>query len=97
MCDLMADPKNGWLKVSGDVAQNHANEGALVVAAQKKEGHGHVCVVIPGLLKESGSWGKMAPIVMNVGKDVFIGLKASFSFQTEPDYFLLTSTETPDA
>jgi hypothetical protein len=92
MYDQMADPRNGWLKISGEVAQDHANAGSLVIAAKKADGHGHVCLVIPGNIEQSGSWGKLAPIVINVGKDVFAGKKCSWAFSEEPDYFVLGTT-----
>jgi hypothetical protein len=92
MHDMMSDPKNGWIKVKIVAAQNYANTGALVVSAQKEAGHGHVAVVMPGEMKSSGSWGTLAPIIMNIGKDVFLGLKASWAFQSPPDYFVLSST-----
>ena len=82
-----------WLSIDGNVAQAHANVGALVIACQlNPEGHGHVCVVIPGEMQYSGHFAKNAPLVMNVGRDVFIGKHAGFAFQTEPSYFVLIST-----
>lgn len=82
-----------WLNIDGSVAQSHVNEGALVIATQlNPEGHGHVCVIIPGEMQFSGHFNKNAPMVMNVGKDVFIGKHAGFAFQEEPSYFVLVST-----
>jgi hypothetical protein len=90
--DFIADPINKWMSISGEVAQFHANNGAVVLAAQKENVHGHVNIIIPGVLEQSGSWGKLAPICMNVGASVFIGKRASWAFQTEPSFFVLTST-----
>lgn len=82
-----------WMSIAGDVAQAHANVGALVIAAQSDPaGHGHVCVVIPGEMQASSHYGKNVPVVMNVGKDVFIGKDAAWAFQTEPSYFVLVAT-----
>lgn len=82
-----------WLIIDGDVAQAHANEGALVIAGEvNPAGHGHVCALIPGEIQMSGHFGKGAPIVMNVGKDVFIGKHAGFAFQEEPSYFVLVAS-----
>jgi hypothetical protein len=82
-----------WMSIDGAVAQAHANVGALVIAGQvNPDGHGHVCVVIPGEMQPSAHYAKDVPVVMNVGKDVFIGKPVSFSFQTEPTYFVLVST-----
>lgn len=93
MVKTMSDPTGDWMTVAGDVAQYHANQGALVIAGQSNpQGHGHVCVVIPGELKDSGHFVKKVPVVMNVGKDVFIGKPVSFAFQLEPTYFVLKAT-----
>lgn len=84
-----------WLMIDGNVAQAHANGGALVVAGQiNPAGHGHICVVIPGEMQTSGHLGKDVPVVMNVGKDVFIGKHVGFAFTDEPLYFVLCSTIT---
>lgn len=92
MYEMLVAPKNGWLAVTGEVAQQHANEGDLVIAAQKSQGHGHVCVVVPGEMEVSASWAKKAPKVLNVGKSVFIGRRASHAFSTEPEFFVLMAT-----
>jgi hypothetical protein len=90
--DFVVNPDNGWVKVDGMVGQCHANSGAVVLAAQKNlGGHGHVCVLCPGTMEQSGTFGKLVPKFVNVGKDVFAGKKVSYAFQTEPDYFVLGS------
>lgn len=89
MIDFMLDNKNGWMTVSGEVAQAHANSGVLVIAGQKSDGHGHVCMVRPGEMLPSLNWGKKAPRVANIGKDVFIDKSASWAFKTEPTFFAL--------
>ena len=38
-------------------AQSVANAGWPVIALRYREGHGHVALVIPGELKDSGTWG----------------------------------------
>lgn len=38
-------------------AQSIANAGWPVIALRERKGHGHVALVIPGELKDSGSWG----------------------------------------
>ena len=90
MHDKLSDPQGDWLNIDGSVAQYHANQGALVIASQKNtQGHGHVCMVIPGELVQSENYGKTVPVVMNIGKDVFIGKGVSFAFKKEPSYFVL--------
>lgn len=93
MYDVMSNPTSGWRVLPhAQAAQEAANWGNLVVAAYKNDaGHGHVCVVVPGLLEPSSTWGSLAPKVMNIGKDVFMGKKASFAFGKAemPVYFTL--------
>lgn len=86
-----------WQDVTADAAQYAANQGGLVIAAWKNpdsQQHGHVCVVMPGVLEESDSWKGPAPKVMNIGETNFIGKKASYAFSAEriPQFFVLKST-----
>jgi len=91
--DLMNDLTHGWITVSDSVAQNHANAGVIVIAGRKFDAHGHVCIVLPGILEKSGSFGRSVPKVVNIGKDVFFGKKVSFAFQSEeqPQYYALST------
>ena len=97
---VMADPmisfmktSNDWMNIDGNVAQQHANEGSLVAATlYNSSGHGHVCTVIPGEMMWAGHLAKNVPVVMNIGKDVFIGKEAGYAFTEEPLYFVLCST-----
>lgn len=89
MVDFMEDPKNGWLKVSSEVAQSHANAGVLVIAGKKEDPHGHVCVVRPGEPQMSGNWKKKAPRVANVGRTVFINNNCAWAFHEEPNFYCL--------
>ena len=95
MYDVMNDPNGDWMSISDTkVIQYHANSGVLCAAATKNiTGHGHVCTIMPGEAELSGSWKMLAPKVMNIGKDVFIGQKASFAFSADniPRYFALRS------
>lgn len=95
--DLLSNG-NGWIRIPDVMeAQNHANEGFLVVASWKNPsgGPGHVCVLIPGRAEYSGTWQSYSPKVMNVGQSVFIGGKASLAFSKEkmPDYFMWVGLE----
>jgi hypothetical protein len=53
-----------------------ANVGTLIFAVIPsvvlRQAHGHICVVRPGKLKDSGKWG-LCPSVMNIGAENFIG------------------------
>lgn len=86
-----------WIEVAGDIAQFHANNGALVIAGWKNldGGHGHVCVVRPGIAESSGSWHvttESVPKVANVSDPELCRLdrKASFAFSSDkiPKYFV---------
>lgn len=93
MFEAMTLSDEWMIEVSGAMAQIHANNGALVIAAiLNPQGHGHVCIVRPGNTVTSGHWGKQAPRVANVGKDVFIDKDAAYAFVPEPSYFTLKST-----
>lgn len=83
-----------WLSVSESVAQNHANDGVLVVAGwSNPNGHGHVNLIVPGMLEPSQSFGKALPKCANVGKDVFFGKKISFAFTpaNAPTFYTLVA------
>lgn len=83
-------------------AQELANQGSLVFAIASsqdlKQSHGHVCIVRPGIEKDSGKWGP-CPSVVNIGAEVFIarakrgplqGLPAGVNeaFQPKPDFYV---------
>lgn len=95
MIDFMKKPGSGWMQlpVDGVTAQSHANLGVIVLGAKSNpDGHGHVCLVVPGVLEKSYSWGSAVPKCVNVGKDVFFGKKISFAFSADGkcDYFALS-------
>lgn len=93
MIDYMNDLTTGWLSVSDLVAQNHANQGVIVIAGRKNpEGHGHVCLVLPGILEKSGSYSRSVPKVVNIGKNVFFGKRISEAFKVDqqPSYYALS-------
>lgn len=93
MFAYMSDPANGWIAISDEaVVQAHANDGVIVLAAHATLGsHGHVNLILPGILEQSGSFNKRVPACANIGKDVFYGKKISFAFtpQEAPTYFAL--------
>lgn len=93
MISFMKKANSGWIQpANAQIAQEHANNGVIVLAGLANEdGHGHVCLVVPGVLEKSGSWCKSVPKCMNVGKDVFFGKKISFAFSAEDEceYFAL--------
>lgn len=88
--DQILRSSGDWGQVSGDEAQDMANQGALVIATlANPSGHGHVCVIRPGQKVWSGTWNQNAPKCMNIGKENFIGKKASWAFRRVPDFFFL--------
>lgn len=91
-----------WLDVPGSTAQNHANSGALVVAAWKNpvpNKSGHVCIVMPGQCVGSGKWQvpvdkPTVPKVANVGRPSLCRLDrgANYAFgMDQPKYYALKS------
>lgn len=98
MFKAMKDPEGDWRQVSGDLAAHLATAGCLVAAVDENtNAPGHIAVVIPGSVEFSPSFGHAVPKVMNVGKDVFIGKRASFAFQAsdKPLYFCLKADFEP--
>ena len=89
MHEFMINPQNGWIVVDDQVAQNHANNGVLVLASHSYSEHGHICLILPGILERSMSYQKSVPKCANVGKDVFFGKRVSFAFKEIPTYFCL--------
>lgn len=87
----LVSKEDDWLKINPEVAQAHANSGALVIAAWKNPGgHGHVATVRPGEFAASAKWKTdRVPKVLNIGKDVFIGKGANYAFSETPSYFVL--------
>lgn len=73
--------------VALNAVQFWANSGSLVFAVQSSEqigdSHGHICIIRPGKLKESGKWGK-CPSVMNIGRENFIALGKSGPMKGQP-------------
>ncbi len=81
-----------WAEVGGRVAQELANAGCLIVAAQEGKPHGHVCIVRPGTLGSSGNWNSTeVPKVANVSRPDLcrIDRGANFAFSKPPRYFAL--------
>jgi hypothetical protein len=63
--------------VAFQAVQFWANSGTLVFAVQSSYNlsapHGHICVIRPGVMKNSGKWGRV-PACMNIGGENFIAL-----------------------
>lgn len=63
--------------VAFSAIQFQANSGNLIFAVQSSYNmgseHGHICVIRPGVMKNSGKWGKI-PACMNIGGENFIAL-----------------------
>jgi hypothetical protein len=94
MVAFMSDTKNGWLTVDDPNAQAHANAGVIVIPGwSNPDGHGHVNLLIPGILEKSNSYGRAVPKCVNVGADVFFGKRISFAFGSDkqPQYFTLAA------
>jgi hypothetical protein len=96
MVGLMAAHTNEWTQVSGQVAQDDANDGAFVVAGWRNpSGHGHVSIVVPGMPQPSEKWKDPdCPVLANVGELIYckMGITANWAFGAEPTYFLLNES-----
>lgn len=90
---FLSNPVNGWISPDDTVAQAHANVGVLVIAGwANASGHGHVNLIVPGILEKSNSAGKAVPKCCNVGADVFMGKRLSYAFaypNERPAFFAL--------
>lgn len=99
--DLVSTSPVDWQKeANAEMAQVHAASGALVVAAWKNpapEGHGHVCIVRPGVSQPSGNFGHNAPRCANVGETCFLDKNIAYAFHSEPEYFVWISSLPTDA
>ncbi len=75
--DIFADSPD-WEEIPMDQAQQLANEGNIVMvgwknplASPRNRNSGHVAMVVPGEMEESGSWGKCkVPMTFDVGQNV---------------------------
>lgn len=82
MIDAMNDPSSGWITVSEAVGQSHSNGGIIVLAGWKNlSGHGHVSLILPGILEKSGSAGKAVPKTVSIGREVMFGKRLSQAFK----------------
>jgi hypothetical protein len=99
--DFIAEPSNGWSKVSSFSAGEYANRGCLVIAAWKNPNpnlSGHVAIVRPGNLETSSKWKydiPTVPKVANVGplERCRIDRAANWAFGDEPSYFVLNTKD----
>lgn len=92
MMDYMLEHLDEWREMTGAVAQWNANRGLLVIAGWKNPdgGHGHVCIVQPGVLGESEKWkSNQVPKVANVSTPELcrIDRGANWAFSSQPRYF----------
>ena len=64
------------------------NQGHLIIAACKEEGHGHVAPLYPSPgMETSGKWGTQTPWCSNVGKTVG-PMGVNYAFADPPAYFV---------
>lgn len=86
MIDTMRGRPQAWKQVTFADAQAIANNDHLVIIGWRnpEEGeHSHVCLVIPGTMIWSNSFGKDLPVVANAGKTTFYGRVASYAFLSD--------------
>jgi hypothetical protein len=62
----------------------------VILAAKEAQGSGHVAIVAPAEMIQSGSWGEMVPQVFNIGKqNKLFGANYGFSKKNQPTAFIL--------
>jgi hypothetical protein len=91
MIDVMRSSLD-WRPLPMEEAQNHANQGSVVVAGLQDHPHGHVCVVRPGHPGTSGKWGRPVPKVANIGAQNFIARGVNYVFKDPPEFFVLAAS-----
>ncbi len=68
-------------------AQDYANQGYVVVAVYSNKPHGHIAIVLPGVLKSSSKWNLNVPnsasFFMNLPDNSYINLPLSYAFNNE--------------
>lgn len=68
MARAWRDNPEYWQQIPLSQAQSYANDGYFVVAGYiAPEGSGHVVVILPGIAKNSPSWGCNVPVTMDTG------------------------------
>lgn len=92
ICDFLSANTENWTLTPLEKAQFLASQGSLVIAAEKGDPHGHVCVIMPGIAKVSGRWNTLAPMVVNIGREVFIGKGLNYAFQEIPKLYVWRSS-----
>lgn len=84
--------QDDWRKVGLAESQDACNAGFFVIAVYStpEPGGDHVCVIVPGEMQDSGSWGCKVPLCANVGKSNFYGKPLSFAFTPaeKPELFV---------
>lgn len=71
-----------WTQIELKDAQNLANTGTLIFAALKAIPHGHICVIRPGVEKDSGKWTRV-PSCMNIGNDKYTSISNGLNWAFE--------------
>lgn len=92
---LKSGTARGWRPAPAARAIEHALRGGLGIAGKEYQPSGHVAVIAPEPGRLSGSWGKIVPVVANVGKPPNRIMVASEAFpvsQGEPGYWIFGET-----
>lgn len=72
--DILSSSKC-WREIDNyNLAQQWANDGGLCVAGLKGAVHGHICIIRPGRVVESGKWGMSMPKCCNIGSKQFTSI-----------------------
>lgn len=70
--------------------QQWVNDGGLAVAGLKGIQHGHVCIIRPGRMTESGKWGMTIPKCCNIGSKQFTSISngVNYAFDEKPQIWI---------
>jgi hypothetical protein len=86
-----------WEAVNMEHAAQFAQAGRMVVACMVEQSHGHVAVLYPAPMQQSGSLGYEVPMIANVGKTNGV-MRASQAFPVAqfprwPIYYALKAAQ----
>jgi RHS repeat-associated protein len=69
---LTSESVTDFMELTGDNKsyenmQSMANSGQIVLGVMKKEGHGHIVMIVPGELEKSGNYKALVPQILETG------------------------------
>lgn len=83
ICDFVS-ASSDWSLIPIDRAAFLASVGTFLIACERGDTHGHVNVIVPGVMIRSMHWSMSVPLCANIGKDIFIGKGINWAFREIP-------------